>query len=1071
MNMSFRKNSAIRYLVAAIAVLGAVIGWSSPSSAYVQQIVIDQTATVNYNPIPLGSSIPGAATSYTVYQGRIFGSLAPTNPLNSVITDINLAPTTGGLVNYIANFQIVTPTNPAARSGLLIHGVPNRGGNTTSTAALIQGATYVQSGWQGDLLAQCSPAVAAPYPCFDLNSGPYGTLNTTTGAFTPPTVTNVNGTASLASYVVQVPVATIDGNPPNGTNTITGQVYGHVCTGTNGCGLAVGSAPTSTAHMAIQSPAFPPYNPVSLDTNQARFWTVTSQTAAGVDSAKTPISSTQWAWAYCPTGWPGTPNPNYICLNGATFNPNLEYEMVYTAANPLVLGVGFAAFRDLSSFLRYGTTAPGGGSNPIAGSVSRTYTVGASQSGAFLHSFIFYGFNEDEDGRIVFDGAWPQIDGRMMVMNIRWGQPNNLMYLYMGGDEAPVWWADYPNLARNLPADGMLHRCNATGTCPQILETFASAELYSEKMAVSLCGFTCVADIPLPSNVYRYYSPGATHGGGAVSFTWTSPATVTTPAGQSLPNDPIPETYTNNALQADFINLLLNGTAMPPSVYPTLAKGELVLNTQAAEGFPTVPGLPFEGTQAWPPFVYDFGPQENYDQQSGIPTIQPPNIQQVLSVYATPVNADGNENITGLPTVLGQAPLGTYVGWNLATTGWYGPNESNGPASVGQVFAGAGNSGGYWPFWDTAAHRVAASDPRPSLEERYGTHTGYNCVVRVAANKAVGQRFLLSSDLTTLVTLANAGNVLTTGFTPTTADTALANDVLCGLTATHDFNGDGKSDILWRDTGGDIAVWLMNGGTVTQSTGLSTVPGTLSVVGQKDFNGDGNADILWRDTSGNVSMWFMNGAAVASTAAVGNLASNWGIYGTADLNGDGKGDLLLRDSGTGTVALWLMNGATIASTKNLGAVPATWTIVGEANGDILWRDAAGDIALWIVQNGQVTGSAGLGTVPSNFVIQGVGDFNGDGSIDILWRDTTSGTLSIWFTNGTQVTSGASVGVLPSSWNVAAVGDYNGDGYSDILLLDSAGDLAEWLMTGATVSSSIGVGNVGTTWTVQNVNAN
>ena len=106
-------------------------------------------------------------------------------------------------------------------------------------------------------------------------------------------------------------------------------------------------------------------------------------------------------------------------------------------------------------------------------------TVGASQSAAFIHGLIFYGFNEDEDGRIVFDGAWPQIDGRMMVMNIRWGQPNNLMYLYMGGDEAPVWWADYPNLARNLPANGMLHRCTATGTCPQILETFGSAEMYS----------------------------------------------------------------------------------------------------------------------------------------------------------------------------------------------------------------------------------------------------------------------------------------------------------------------------------------------------------------------------------------------------------------------------------------------------------------------------------------------------------------------------------------------------------------------------------------------------------------
>src|SRR5271155_1233399 len=390
---------------------------------------------------------------------------------------------------------------------------------------------------------------------------------------------------------------------------ITGQVYSHVCTGTNGCGLAVGSAPTSTAQLEIQGPAFAPYQPASMDANQAEFWTVSSQTFEGVDSKKTPIPSHQWAWAYCPSGWPGTPNPNWICLKNATFNPSLLYEMAYTAKNPLVLGVGFAAFRDLGSFLRYEAAAPGGGSNPISGTVKRTYTVGSSQSGPSLHGFIFWGFNQDENGRTVFDGAWPQIDGRMMVMNIRWGQPNNLMYLYMGGDEAPVWWADYPNLARRLPPNGMLHRCAKSNTCPQILETFASAELYSEKFSASLCGFTCIADIPLPLNVHRYYSPGATHGGGNGSFTWAAPGTVAIPAGQSLPNDPIPETFTNDALTYAFIQLLMSGTPMPPSVYPTLARGELVPNTAAAEGFPNIPDLPYHGDQAWPPFVYDFGPE------------------------------------------------------------------------------------------------------------------------------------------------------------------------------------------------------------------------------------------------------------------------------------------------------------------------------------------------------------------------------------------------------------------------------------------------------------------------------
>jgi len=776
--MSVTTNGRLFCLVSALA-LAALAGWSAPSDAAIQRIVIDQTATVNFAPIIPGTATPGAATSYTVYSGRSFGSLDPTTADNSLITDIALAPKSAGKVEYVANFQIVTPTNPAERNGLMIHSVPNRGGNAINTATMLQGVTYVQSGWQGDLLSLCSPAVAIAYPCFDLNAGPYGTLNVSTGAFTAPSVPDVAGAGglrTLANYVVQVPVATNGGQP------ITGPVYGHVCTGTNGCGLPVGSS-TSTAQLVIQSPAFSPYQPATMDTSGVQFWTVSSQTFTGVTGPKTPIASDQWAWAYCPAGWPGTPNPNWICLKTGTFNPSLLYEMVYTAKNPLVLGVGFAAFRDLGSFLRYGTAAAGGGSNPLAGTITKAATVGSSQSGAFLHAFILYGFNKDEVGRKVFEGAWPQIDGRMMVMNLRFGLPNNLMYLYMGGDEAPVWWPDYPNLARGLPPNGILHRCAQTATCPEILETFASAELYSEKFHATVCGFTCVEDIPLPANVHRYYTAGGTHGGGAANFNWVSPAAITTPAGQGLPTSPIPATHTNNALAyAFYIQLIMQGVPMPPSVYPTVARGELLPNTRTALGYPdfsvTVPRLTYHGDQAWVPFVYDFGPGENYDQQSGIPSIQPPIINAVLPGYGARVNADGNEIVTGMNTVLGEAPLGTYVGWNLATTGWYGPNASNGPGSVGQVFAGAGNSGGYWPFWDSRANRLAAGDPRPALEERYGTHAGYVCMVTKAVNKAVQARFMLASEAPTVIAAAQSSNVLQAPYVPTPKATMFGN-LLC----------------------------------------------------------------------------------------------------------------------------------------------------------------------------------------------------------------------------------------------------------------------------------------------------
>ena len=150
--------SLLRRFLPALAIFGAAIGWNSPSDAYVQKIVIDQQISLSFTPLILGTSTPGASTPYTIYTGRIFGELDPTDPQHAIITDIEHAPRTQGKVAYVANFQIVTPSDPHARSGLLIHEVPNRGNNAISTTALIQGATYVQSGWQGDLLTQCSTA-------------------------------------------------------------------------------------------------------------------------------------------------------------------------------------------------------------------------------------------------------------------------------------------------------------------------------------------------------------------------------------------------------------------------------------------------------------------------------------------------------------------------------------------------------------------------------------------------------------------------------------------------------------------------------------------------------------------------------------------------------------------------------------------------------------------------------------------------------------------------------------------------------------------------------------------------
>ncbi len=287
------------------------------------------------------------------------------------------------------------------------------------------------------------------------------------------------------------------------------------------------------------------------------------------------------------------------------------------------------------------------------------------------------------------------------------------------------------------------------------------------------------------------------------------------------------------------------------------------------------------------------------------------------------------------------------------------------------------------------------------------------------------------------------------------------------LTDTHDFNGDGKSDIALADGSGNTGVWLMNGVQVTPA-GVGTGPAGWSIVGQRDFNGDGKADLLWRDTSGNVGMWFMNGAH-ATPAGVGNISAVWSVAGTGDFNGDGIGDILWQDT-SGNVAIWFMNGAK-ATPAGVGAPPAGWSIAGtgdfngDGKSDILLRDGSGNVAIWFMNGAQVT-PAGVGAAPAGWSVAGTGDFNGDGKSDILLQDG-SGNVGIWFMNGAQVTP-AGVGAMSAGWSIVETGDFDGDGKSDVLLQHTSGNVGIWFMNGAQVTPA-GVGSPPAGWSIQRLN--
>ena len=307
-------------------------------------------------------------------------------------------------------------------------------------------------------------------------------------------------------------------------------------------------------------------------------------------------------------------------------------------------------------------------------------------------------------------------------------------------------------------------------------------------------------------------------------------------------------------------------------------------------------------------------------------------------------------------------------------------------------------------------------------------------------------------------------------------------DALSERHGTHDFNGDGYSDIAWRDASGVLALWLMNGTAVVSANSLGLVATAWSLVGQRDFNGDGYADLLWRNTAGDLAMWFLkpslpiwaiSGIQIASTAGIGNVSLTWSVAGTGDFNGDGLGDLLWRNT-SGDTAIWLMNGATVTSAAGLGNPPTTWSIVGtgdfngDGKADLLWRDTSGDTAIWFMNGTTVASSAGLGNTSTTWSVIGTGDFNGDGYSDILWRDS-SGNTAVWLMTGATVLSSASLGNVPIAWSLLT-GDYNGDGKSDLLWRDTSGNTSIWFMNGTTIASTGSVGNIPTTWTLQSTNA-
>ncbi|HTG88773.1 MAG TPA: alpha/beta hydrolase domain-containing protein [Vicinamibacterales bacterium] len=632
------------------------------------------------------TKVEPAGPGHEKISGKAYGELDPADPKNAVITDIQLAPRNErGKVEYVATFSLVKPKDMAMASGVLVYTVVNRGNG--NAAPHPDGHVTLVSGWQGDVV---------------------------------PTAEN---------QTIRVPVArNRDGS------SITGPLL-----------LRFTNLKGNTTALMIPRGQPSPYPPASLDTAKASLVSAISESeATGTKTGLVKIPSADWAFADCTTTpFPGKPDPSRICMKNG-FDPALLYELQYTVKDPLVLGIGLAATRDLGSFFRYEKQDASGTANPVAGRITHAISEGSSQSGTFLKLSLLLGFNQDERGRIVWDGMNPHISARFTDLNRRFAFPGGLVWPYELGHEGPVWWTKWEDTARQRPAASLLDRCLATNTCPKIAETFGAAEVWGLRQSFTLVGTTAKADIPIPANVRRYYFAGVSHGGGPGGF-----AVATNPVPScALSSNPAPVGPMRTALLKGLAAWVTKDTPMPASKYPSIADGTLVANTTAAMGFPTIPGKPSPEGLQHALINYDLGPHFRYNDQSGV-VAKLPVVKSTLPQLVVRVDADGNE-VAGIRSPLLMAPLGTYTGWNVTTSGVY----------KGQLCIGGSPIGGFIPFAKTKADRVASGDPRLSLEERYIDHDGYVKAVKTASDQLVRDGYLLRDDAAAMVAQAQESTIL-----------------------------------------------------------------------------------------------------------------------------------------------------------------------------------------------------------------------------------------------------------------------------------------------------------------------
>ena len=446
---------------------------------------------------------------------------------------------------------------------------------------------------------------------------------------------------------------------------------------------------------------------------------------------------------------PVTTLPVRVCLKEDGFDPTKLYQLVYTVKDPYVLGAGTAAFRDLGSFFRYETADDFGTPNPIAGGIKKAIIRGSSQSGNFTRHLIHLGMNEDEAGRIVHEGAWPLIAGRRVANNSRWGQPDGVLELYQMGSEGPQWWHAFPDRVRDMHPGGILDRCEKTKTCPKIIETFGGAEVFALKMTTSWVGTDPKNDIPLPDNVRRYYLPSSTHGGGGGGFNEAIPATGANCPGNNwgtgtLRANPVPATQLVNRMRVALREWVLNGTEPPPSKWPLMRgpKNErtLVEATQRRWASRTASRASRARSSC------RRTSSSRCSTTTGVPSTTTTTRRATRPTRRRRSGRDQDDGAEGrFRTATSWAAFRPCCATRRSARTWDGTSPPAGSRTRRSTPGRCATTSAAWCRSPRRARSASPpGDPRPSLEERYGTHDAYVAAVKAAADNAACNGYLLA---------------------------------------------------------------------------------------------------------------------------------------------------------------------------------------------------------------------------------------------------------------------------------------------------------------------------------------